>query len=148
MNVSDRGIEVIKQHEGLRLKAYLDPVGVWTIGWGHTRRVKPGQHISLEQAQEFFALDLSDAAACVIANVRVELTQGQFDALVSFVFNLGCGALRRSTLLKHLNNGQHPLAAKEFTRWNKGGGRVLRGLTRRREDEQMMFRNEYPEVRV
>jgi lysozyme len=146
MRTSQRGIEMIKQHEGLRLKAYLDPANVWTIGWGHTHRVHPGQQITLEQAQAFLAIDIAVAEDCVNRNVTVALTQSQFDALVSFVFNLGCGSLRRSTLLRHLNGGSHALASKEFTRWNKAAGRVLRGLVRRREEEQMMFRESIEEV--
>lgn len=130
---------MIKDHEGLRLKAYADPVGVWTIAWGHTRRVYPGQTITKEQAEALLRDDLADAEACVHRNVTVSLTQGQFDALVSFVFNLGCGALRRSSLLRHLNAGEYEKAAQQFPRWKHAGGQVLRGLVRRREDERQMF---------
>jgi lysozyme len=142
LRTSARAIEHIKQHEGLHLKAYLCPAGVWSIGWGHTRSVRKGQQITLQQARDFLDRDVADAERCILQNVTVELTQGQFDALVSFVFNLGCGSLRRSTLLRHLNAGAHQTASKEFTRWNKAGGRVLRGLVRRREAEQMMFREQ------
>lgn len=139
MKTSKAGTEMIKQHEGLRLKAYVCPAGVWTIGWGHTRQVRSGQKITLERAQEFLAKDIANAEKCVRERVKVDLTQGQFDALVSFVFNLGCPALGRSTLLKHVNHEFHDLAVEEFPRWNKGGGRVLKGLKRRRSDEAMHY---------
>jgi lysozyme len=136
---SDRGIEVIKFHEGLRLKAYLCPANVWTIGWGHTRNVRPGDVITHEEARTLLLKDIAEAEACVHGHVSVSLTQGQFDALVSFVFNLGCGALGRSTLLKKLNRGDYDGAAEQFPRWRKGGGRVLAGLVKRRDDEQRRF---------
>jgi lysozyme len=139
-STSRRGIELIKEHEGLHLTAYLCPAGVPSIGWGHTRTAKMGQRITLEQAQKLLADDLAMAEGCVHRHVTAPLHQNQFDALVSFVFNVGCGALQRSTLLRHLNANRHDLAAKELTRWNRGGGRVLAGLVRRREAEQNLFR--------
>lgn len=139
MQMSAAGIAMIQDHEGLRLKAYLDPVGVWTIGYGHTRRVRPGMTITLAEANAFLAQDIADAEDCVNRSVTVPLTQGQFDALVSFTFNLGCGALRRSALLKYLNAGHYEKTANQFGRWVHGGGRVLGGLVRRREDERQMF---------
>jgi lysozyme len=139
MKTSARGIEMLKEHEGLRLTAYLCPANVWTIGWGHTRRVYPGQRITEEQAKKFLQDDVREAERCVRTNVTAPLTQSQFDALVSFVFNLGCGSLRRSSLLRHLNANEHYEAAKQLPRWVHGGGRKLPGLVRRRKAEKAMF---------
>jgi lysozyme len=140
MKTSPRAIALLKEHEGLRLTAYLCPANVWTIGWGHTRRVYPGQRITEEEAEAMLAADLIEAERCVRMNVSVPLNQNQFDALVSFVFNLGCPALRRSTLLRHLNAGDHDKASQQFPRWVHGGGRKLPGLVRRRAAEKNLFR--------
>lgn len=139
MNISQAGIDAIKDYEGVRLKAYDDGVGVWTIGVGHTLGVKSTDAITMDQVDEFLRADLEDADSAVNKRVVVPLTQGQFDALVSFVFNLGSGAFMASTLLKKLNAGDYDGAADEFLRWNKAGGRVLAGLTKRRISERMMF---------
>ena len=133
---------MIKDHEGLRLKAYLDPVGIWTIGWGHTGRVHSGETITRERAEELLMLDIEKAEACIERSVSVSLTQGMFDSLVSFIFNLGCGAFRQSTLLRHLNNGDYEKAAHQFPRWVHAKGRRLPGLVRRREDERQLFLQE------
>src|SRR5215467_14111911 len=95
---SNIGLKLIKEHEGLRLVAYKDPVGVWTIGYGHTRGVLPGMVINEEVAHSLLLLDVQEAERCVRREVRVPITQSMFDALVSFIFNLGCTAFRRSTL--------------------------------------------------
>jgi lysozyme len=139
MNISQAGIEAIKDYEGVRLKAYDDGVGVWTIGVGHIKGVKRGDEITMAQVDEFLRADLAEAEKAVNARVVVPLAQGQFDALVSFVFNLGGGAFIASTLLKKLNAGDYDAAADEFLRWNKAGGRVLAGLTKRRISERIMF---------
>lgn len=136
---SPQGLESIKQHEGMKFKAYQDPVGIWTIGFGHTGNVKPGDKITPEQAHELLVKDVATAERCVRQNVTVSLTQGQFDALVSFTFNLGCGRLRTSTMLRLLNEGDYEGAAEQLPRWNKAGGKVWPGLVRRREDERQMF---------
>lgn len=137
---SDAGISLIKRFEGLRLEAYLDAVGVWTIGYGHTGPdVFRGRTITEEEADALLRKDLGSAENCVRAAVSVPISQGEFDALVSFVFNLGCGALRRSTLLRLLNGGDHDGAALEFAKWNKADGKVLAGLTRRRAAEAELF---------
>jgi lysozyme len=136
---SHHGLELIKQHEGLRLNAYMDPVGVWTIGWGHTRNVREGDRISKGEAEAFFMVDIAEAEECVRRRVTVPLTQGQFDALVSFVFNLGCGSLIRSSLLRKLNHYDYPGAACQFPRWINAGGKVLRGLETRRAAERELF---------
>jgi lysozyme len=139
MNTSQAGIDAIKDYEGVRLKAYDDGVGVWTIGVGHTKGVRRGDEITMDQVDEFLRDDLAEAEKTVSTRVIAPLTQGQFDALVSFVFNVGSGAFMASTLLKKLNARDYDGAADEFLRWNKAGGRVLAGLTKRRISERMMF---------
>ena len=139
MEVSQRGIDLIKRHEGLRLVAYMDAVGVWTIGYGSTTDVAPGMKISAVQAEERLKTDVQDAVDCVNANVQVPLTQGEFDALVSFTYNLGCRRLKESTLLRLLNLNDKEAAAYEFRKWDKAGGQVLPGLSRRRYEECQMF---------
>ena len=139
MNISERGLELIREHEGCRLEAYRDAVGVITIGFGHTRGVKQGDTCTLEQAVAWLADDVNIAQNCVTSAVTAEMTQGEFDALVSFTFNLGCSALRNSTLLRKLNAGDYDGAAAEFGKWNHAGGVVLAGLTSRRKAEADMF---------
>lgn len=136
---SPTGIDLIKHFEGCRLEAYRDAVGVWTIGFGHTREVHPGQRITAERAEELLREDLARFERYVADAVKVPLTQGQFDALVSFTYNLGPGNLRRSTLLRKLNAGDHKGAQAQFKRWNRAGRVVLRGLTRRRRAEADLF---------
>lgn len=139
MRISDKGIELIKHFEGCSLTGYLDPVGVPTIGYGHTITAQVGAVIDQEWAEKLLRGDLRRFELGIDTMVAVPLTQGQYDALVSFAFNLGLGNLSRSTLLKILNMGNYEAAAKEFPRWNKAGGKVLRGLTRRREAEKQLF---------
>jgi GH24 family phage-related lysozyme (muramidase) len=143
MTTSPEGIALIHEFESFSPESYLCPAGVWTIGWGTTqvdgRPVVEGMTTTRAQADEWFAADLAAFEACVLRDVRVELSQSEFDALVSFAYNVGCGAFRDSTLLKKLNTGDRAGAADEFARWNKGGGQVLAGLTRRREAERNMF---------
>ena len=135
MSLSQSGLNLIKSHEGLRTTAYQDPVGVWTIGYGHTGTAKPGQKITEAQAEQLLRQDVGWAQDAVRKNVKVPLTQGQFDALVSFTFNLGAGALGRSTLLKKLNAGNYDAVPGELARWNKNDGKVMAGLTNRRAAE-------------
>src|SRR5882762_6001421 len=99
MNLSEDGKQFIKDREVLRLEAYQDEIGIWTIGWGHIAGVKAGDVCSIEQAEAWFSQDVAPRETCVNELVKVELTQGQFDALCSFTFNLGCTALRNSTML-------------------------------------------------
>ncbi|XCW69987.1 lysozyme [Kosakonia cowanii] len=144
MRISDKGISLIKQFEGLRLTAYQDSVGVWTIGYGWTQPVdgKPiraGMTIKEETAERLLRTGLVGYESDVSKLVKVKLTQGQFDALVSFAYNLGARALSTSTLLQKLNAGDNASAADEFPRWNKAGGKALPGLTRRREAERALF---------
>lgn len=139
MNVSENGLDLIKRFEGCRLSAYQDSVGVWTIGYGHTRGVKRGDKITRAQADEFLAQDAADAASDVERRVKVPLNQNQFDALVSFTFNLGDGNLKSSTLLRRLNEGNYRAAADQFGRWVFAGGVLLDGLVKRREAERQLF---------
>ena len=139
MNISDAGIKAIEGYEGCRLTAYLDSVNVATIGVGHTLGVKMGDVITQDQAEEFLRADLEDAEYAVNKYITAVLNQGQFDALTSFTFNLGAGALKGSTLLRMLNAGQYDAAADQFLRWNMAGGQVLAGLTKRRISERMLF---------
>lgn len=139
MRVSTPGLNIIKSSEALRLRAYLCPAGIPTIGWGHTRGVKVGDMCTHLQAEQFLREDCRDAERAVNARVKVPLTQNQFDALVSFVFNVGGGAFASSTMLRKLNAGDYAGAAEQFPRWNKSGGKVLRGLTLRRERERSLF---------
>lgn len=137
--ISGIGLNLVKHFEGLYLKAYLCPANVWTIGYGHTKNVKPGDVINEKKAEELLRQDMDRFETGVTRLVKVPLKQRQFDALVSFSFNVGLGALRRSTLLSKLNKGNYKAAADEFKRWNKGGGKVLRGLVRRRKAERDLF---------
>jgi len=145
MKISQRGIELIKEYEGLRLKAYLCPANVWTIGYGHTTSagppvVQPGMSITSKQAEEILRADLGKYEAGVLKLVKIPLTQGQFDALVSFAFNCGVGALARSTLLKRVNAGRFDAVPAELMKWTKAGGRELAGLVRRRRAEAALWR--------
>ena len=139
MKISDAGLAAVKRFEGLRLDAYLCPAGVPTIGYGSTKGVVMGMSISEEEAEALLREDLKWSEAAVNHQVRVPLTQGQFDALVSFTFNLGQGALASSTLLRMLNAGDYEGAAKQFDRWIYAGDQKLPGLIARRNDEQAMF---------
>lgn len=139
MKTGEKGLTLIKHFEGLRLWAYQCSANVWTIGYGHTADVRPGDVITPEQADAFLRQDVADAERAVSRFVRVPLTQCQFDALVSFVFNLGVENFRTSTLLKKLNAGDHDSAAQEFGRWIHAGGKTMPGLVRRREAERAMF---------
>lgn len=139
MRTSQKGIDLIKKFEGCRLEAYKCPAGIWTIGYGHTKGVKDGMIITQEQAEEFLREDLRIFEQTVESCVKVPLSQNQFDALVSFCYNCGSGALRTSTLLRLLNEGKYSEAGEQFLRWNKAGGKVLVGLTRRREEERELF---------
>lgn len=142
MTTSNIGIELIQRHEGLRLQAYKCPADVWTIGYGHTRTAKQGLVITPLQAQELLKEDLLTAENAV-NNLHLNVNQVQYDALVSFVFNLGSGNFQRSTLLKKIKaNANDPAISSEFAKWIRGGGRVLPGLVkRRREEAELYFSN-------
>ena len=139
MKASSKALELIKQFEGLRLKAYLCPGGVWTIGYGHTAGVKSGMVITETQAEEFL---LSDIAVFekAINDQNLALTQNMFDALVSFTFNVGVGNFKRSTLLCKIKvNPWDNSIMDEFLRWVYSKGRVLPGLQRRRLAEMKLY---------
>lgn len=142
MNISDAGIALIKEFEGCKLTAYPDP-GTggepWTIGVGHTGNVFPGDVITQDRADALLREDLGRFEKCVNAALTVTVSQPQFDALVSFAFNLGCGAMAGSTLMRKLNAGDAAGAGTEFRHWNRAGGAVMAGLTRRREAERDLF---------
>ncbi len=138
MLISQAGINLIKQFEGCRLTAYKDAVGVVTIGYGHTPS-KLGTTITQEQAEQLLKEDLKKFEEGVLELVKVPLNQNQFDALVSFSFNLGIGALACSTLLKKLNAKQYQEAANEFSKWVNAGGKPLPGLVKRRQAEKELF---------
>lgn len=140
MKTSEQGITLIKQFESLALTTYLDVAGKPTIGWGHL--VKPGETFTIltpQQADDLLQKDLAWAEQAINQLVTVTLTQGQFDALVDFTFNLGTGALRSSTLLKRLNEGNYDVAADNFQRWVYAGGNQSAGLVRRRAAEWALF---------
>lgn len=136
-----KGLALIKDFEGLRLEKYQDVVGKWTIGYGHLILSTESfpRPITLVQADALLRQDLAVSEAGVNKWVSMALTQNQFDALVSFTFNLGVGNLQNSTLLKMLNQGQLQAAADQFLRWNKAGGKEVPGLTRRRIAERSLF---------
>lgn len=139
MKISDKGLELIKQFEGLRLEAYLCSAGVPTIGYGSTRGVQLGQTITETEATDRLRVDVHSAEECVNDHVEVSLTQNQFDSLCSFVYNLGCGAFRSSTLLKLLNAGQYEAASQQFGKWVKASGKTVQGLVYRRNVEREFF---------
>ena len=136
-----KDVELIKEAEGLRLEAYLPtPNDVWTIGYGHTKTAKPGMRITKAGAEKLLLHDLAWVEATIDKYVKVPLNQNQYDALASFIYNVGATAFRRSTLLKLLNAGDYEGAAEQFPRWNKQKGKVLRGLTARRQKEKTLFK--------
>jgi lysozyme len=142
MKLGAKGAALIKSREQLRLRAYkATPAEKWyTIGWGHTGpEIKADTVWVLSQAEEAFARDTGKAATAVMKNVDVELTQNQFDALVAFTFNVGADAEAHSTLCKLLNRRDFAGAANEFAKWNHQDGKVLPGLTVRREQERVLF---------
>lgn len=139
MIYSKDGLALTEQFEGCRLNAYQDSIGTWTIGYGHTLDVHPGQTITLQQAEDLLVGDVLWAERVVNQYVTVPLTQEEFAALVDFTFNLGSGNFLKSTLLKLLNQGNYSAAANEFERWDKAGGVVVAGLLRRREAEAEEF---------
>lgn len=145
-HISPTGLAMVKHFESFFPRAYQDAVGVWTIGWGHTGlthqdgTVRPGRVITREEGERLLAHDMRQFEGDVSSLVKVPLAQHEFDALVSFAFNLGAGNLKSSTLLRKLNAGDLAGAAAEFLKWDKAGGKVLRGLTRRRNAEAAMFR--------
>jgi lysozyme len=156
MKVSDRCLESICHHEGVRQKPYRDSVGLWTVGVGHLMypeqtkipvdqrggfalRPEDSRVFSMDEVDAILRADLSRFERGVVNFCPVSLTQGQFDALVSFSFNVGLGTLQRSTLRQKVLRGDMEGAADEFLKYNKAGGKVLKGLDIRRKDERALF---------
>lgn len=149
MKISKEGIELIKEYEGCELKAYRCPADVWTIGYGHTKGVKEGDTCTQEEAETMLGRDLEEFETYIRDLVkptvgwelkgRARLEQYEFDALVSWVYNLGPTNLKSSTLLQRLIVGDFEDVPNQIRRWNKAGGRILNGLVRRREAEALLF---------
>lgn len=135
MKISETGLNLIKQFEGCHLTAYKDPVGIPTIGYGHTKGVKLGQKITQAQADEYLRQDVASAESAV-SKYKYNYNQNQFDALVSFTYNCGAGNLKKIT-----DNGMRTLAqiSARLPNYNKASGKVLAGLTRRRAAEKKLF---------
>ncbi len=126
--------------EGCKLEAYQDSVGVWTIGYGHTRGVYPGMTCTQEEADQWLLEDVQRVVDAINADITISIDQDEFDALVDFGFNLGIHNLESSTLWKLLNEGDFEGAAAQFPRWDRAGGREIGGLLRRRLEEQQVFK--------
>ena len=139
MKTSHEGLALIKKFEGLELTAYQCSAGVWTIGYGHTKGVQPGDEWSQSHAEHMLEVELEEYEGYINNAVKVALSQNQFDALVSWVYNLGPANLSASTMLKVLNSGEYEDVPAQMKRWNKAGGKVLEGLIRRREAEACLF---------
>ena len=139
MNISNKGIELIKKYEGCRLSSYKCPAGVWTIGYGHTKGVREGMNITLKEANIFLQNDLKIHEKNVAKLVKVPLNQNQFDALVSFEFNVGISNFQKSTLLKKLNKNDFIGASGEFEKWIYANHKPLLGLAKRRKAEKELF---------
>ena len=133
------GVSLIKKFEGCELEAYQCSANVWTIGYGHTKDVEKGDTITKEEAEQMLVDELHEYENYVNKYVNVALSQNQFDALVSWVYNLGPANLTASTMLKVLNNGKYEEVPTQMKRWNKAGGKVLDGLVRRREAEALLY---------
>ncbi len=139
MKVSQECIDLVKFFEGFEPKAYLCPANVWTIGYGRTKDVQEGDILTEPQAERDLFEELDEFAEQVLNTVKVDLEQNELDALTSWTYNLGVGNLRSSTLLKKLNSGDKNSVPSEMVRWNKAAGKVLAGLTRRREAEAKLW---------
>ena len=144
MKVSSKGLELIKEFEGFSSTAYLCSAKKATIGYGNTfwedgTPVKIGDQISKERAETLLKHVVDNFSVAVEVDIKIEVTQNQFDALVSLAYNIGLGAFKNSTLLRQLNRGNFLGASQEFLRWDKSNGKPLLGLTRRREREKLLF---------
>jgi lysozyme len=142
--INKTGLELIKEFEGFRSQAYLCPAKVATIGYGSTfypdgKKVKLGDRITAQEAEKLLMTTIQTFADGVSKAIKIPLTSNQFSALVSLCFNIGIGAFHSSTLVRVLNQGNYSEAANQFLRWNRGGGKVLAGLTRRRNRERNLF---------
>ena len=140
MKTSEEFKTLIKTFEGCNLEAYLDAVDVPTIAYGRTKDVKIKDICTQQQAEDWLEEELVEYEGYVNEAVKVELTQPQFDSLVSWTYNLGPSNLNRSSMLRVLNTSDYDNVPEQIMRWNKAGGRVLPGLVRRREAEAEMFK--------
>lgn len=132
-------VGIVSYFEGFEPEAYVDPVGVVTVCYGHTATARLGQHFSKDHCDKLLQTDLAAFNKAVSDRVKVPVSQAQRDALVSFTYNVGVGNFERSTLLRKLNSGDYCAAAYEFPKWKYAGGRVLPGLVTRRAAEQALF---------
>ena len=139
MTYLDIAAELIEHFEGFSLKAYRCPAGILTIGYGHTGDVQEDETITPEEAVALLMQDMQSADHCIDEYVDVEINDDQRAALLSFIFNLGCGAFRSSSLRRLLNMGQYAAAGQQFSRWTKAGGMELPGLVTRRSAERVLF---------
>lgn len=139
MNYSKSGLQLTEQFESVRLAAYQDQGGRWTLGYGHTAGVQEGDTCTQAQAEAWLAEDVSWAVQTVNLYVKIALTQGEFDALVDFVFNLGSGSFEHSGLLQLVDQRNFEAAAADFEKWDMAGGQVVAGLLRRRLAEEAEF---------
>jgi|TARA_R100001530_G_scaffold130055_1_gene100735 lysozyme len=139
MKISQEGIALIKKFEGCELEAYKCPAGVWTIGYGHTKDVKEGDVINKDEANYLLEEEMIEYEGYINDMVDVPLEQNQFDALTSWVYNLGSSNLMSSTMLTLLNESKYNEIPQQIKRWNKAGGKVLDGLVKRREAEALLF---------
>jgi len=145
MELSNKGLSLIKKFEGCKLTSYKCSAGVWTIGYGNTKYsngtpVKEGETITIKQAEELFASVVKEFSYSVYFLCGEYVNQNQFDALTSFAYNVGIGAFKKSTLLKLVKaNANNSLIRNEFAKWNKAGGKVLKGLTNRRKEEADLY---------
>lgn len=139
MKPSSECIDLVKGFEGFKAEAYKCPAGVWTVGYGTTENVYPGDVVNEQEAEQLLLEDLVDAAKAIDELVDIEITQRQYDALTSFVYNVGREAFRQSTMLKLINGGNMKAAALQFQRWTKANGKVLAGLVKRRAKEKALF---------
>ncbi len=142
-HASEDGLRLIRRFEGFSAVPYLCPAGYLTVGYGHVVKNPDAfrQPITEDEATEILMVDVETAECAVLRLISVPLTDGQFDALVSFTFNLGAGALQRSTLRRKINSEEHEDAAAEFLRWVWASGRKLNGLIRRRQAEAALYRS-------
>ena len=145
MKTSSKGIALITEFEGFREKAYQDVVGIWTIGYGFTLGVQPGDTITKAQAKARLARELDGYEAAVTRACTNEPNQNEFDALVCFAFNVGVSGMAKSSVIKAHNRGDHQAAARAFSLWNKAGGKVWAGLTRRRAAEAALYLTPMPD---
>lgn len=142
MQLSKTGIELLKHFEGCELKAYQDSVGVWTIGYGHTKGIYEGLEITQSEAEKMLVDELPEYEGYITDKIVPMLQQHEFDALVCWVYNLGPTNLSSSTMLKKLNAGEFKEVPFQMKRWDKAGGQPLLGLTRRRNAEALLFKGE------